>query len=259
MNNPVSLEIKDMLLSIDEVINGQLAKVKTKETIEKSISQYEKNIQYDREQLDLVVNALNLLQNVSNESIEGSYKYIETNINQVLARIFPNKKREIKFVESKRGNYPQLELQLNVDDGYTRSLSTGTGHGVTQIISLLSNLCLIVINGGRRFVVLDEVLNGCSGNTLRIVDDVLEAFSSIGFQFIVVAHGYIPRNSKVIVFEDRNAVGRIVNEYMNKDGVYLDGIRMGSKYTRVNNEYSNNDDESDADNMMDDNQLIGVM
>lgn len=226
----VADSIKDTLDSIDKLILDQQAKIKTKQILEDSITRYKESIMTNSKSLDVVVNALELLREISDDSVSNSYKYIEKNINDALKRIFPDRVRHITLDESRRGNYPQLEIQLTVEDGISRSLQSCTGHGVTQVISLLSNMCLIVINGGRRFLVIDEVMSGMSGNTLAVMTDVLKAFAEIGFQYIIVEHGYIPVGSKVIVIESVNGVGGIANEYTEEKGVYMEGVRNKKGY-----------------------------
>lgn len=226
----ISEEVKLTLKEIDNLVLNQNAKVQTKQILENSIREYKELILKTSKNLDIVVNALEILRQISDESVINSYRYIEKNINDALSRIFPEKTRQIKLVEGRRGNYPQLEIQLIVENGKTRSLTSCTGHGVTQVISLLSNMCLIVINGGRRFLVLDEVMSGMSGNTLSVISDVLKAFAEIGFQYIIVEHGFIPEGSKVVVLESINDIGRIVDTYTEQHGVYMEGIRQKKGY-----------------------------
>lgn len=226
----VANDVKVTLSEIDKLIVSQQAKLRTKQMLETSIEEYKKIINNNSEKLDTVVNALEILRAISDESVKNSYEYIEKNINDALSRIFPEKIRKIRLVEGRRGNYPQLELQLIVEAGLTRSLKSCTGHGVTQVISLLSNMCLIVINGGRRFLVLDEVMSGMSGNTLAVISDVLKAFAEIGFQYVIVEHGFIPQGSKVVILESINGIGRVVDEYTEEKGVYMEGLRTRKGY-----------------------------
>lgn len=229
----ISDKVKSTLAEIDDLVMSQNAKVQTRQILENSISEYQSIISDNNEKLDIVVNALEILRNISDESVINSYRYIEKNINDALSRIFPDKIRQIKLVEGRRGNYPQLEMQLLVENGITRSLKSCTGHGVTQVISLLSIMCLIVINGGRRFLVLDEVMSGMSGNTLSVIADVLKAFTEIGFQYVIVEHGFIPQGSKVVVLESINEIGKIVDEYTEKTGVYMEGLRRKKGYKKI--------------------------
>ena len=138
--------------------------------------------------------------------------------------MFENTTRKIQIKESIRNNqYPQLELILHVGNGKTRSLKNDSGHGLAQIVSLLSILSLIVITGSRRILVMDEVISGLSVHNRQIVTDILWSFTEIGFQFIVNDHGYIPERSHVYHLEMNGDVSGVKQHYIAKTGVYLQG------------------------------------
>ena len=114
---------------------------------------------------------------------------------------------------TRAGQYPQLELELIVENGKVRSLKNDSGHGLMQIISLLCVLSVIVLTGSRRVFVIDEVLSGLSENSRKIVAEILWTFTEIGFQFIVSEHGFIPKGSKVYHL-------KMTGEYPSRQGVY---------------------------------------
>ena len=87
--------------------------------------------------------------------------------------------------------YPQLNFVLQNPDGMKRNLKTQEGDGLGQIISLLATMCLLYISGGRRFMLLDEVLNGLHPDALELIDEILTVFEDrLGFQFLMINHGY---------------------------------------------------------------------
>ena len=96
-----------------------------------------------------------------------------------------------------------------------------SGHGLTQVISLLCILTIIVITKSRRLLVLDEVLSGLSDSAREIIADILWTFTDIGFQFIICEHGFIPKGAKVYEMKNVNDLGSVANTYIEEQGVYL--------------------------------------
>ena len=188
------------------------------------IAQLLKNKNIASENLDIAANAVAVLRLVSDDAVQQSYKFIQDSVNGTLERIFSKSTRKIQLKEGTfRNQYPQLEIELYVEGGKTRSLKSDSGHGLMQIISLLCVLILIVITGSRRLLVLDEVLSGLSAKSRMIVCEVLWAFTSIGFQFVLNEHGLIPENSYVIHLETENAISSVKEAYIAETGTYLDG------------------------------------
>ena len=138
--------------------------------------------------------------------------------------MFENTTRKIALKEYTRNNqYPQLEIELTVANGKVRSLKADSGHGLAQIVSLLSILSLIVITNSRRLLVMDEVISGLSIHNREIITDILWTFTEIGFQFVVNEHGYVPRGAKVFHLEMVGDVSHIKESYIENRGVYLQG------------------------------------
>lgn len=217
--------INNLIDSIDNVELEQKANIINRQKIEDELKLKEDEFNRDKENLELVMKALSLLRQVSDEAVQNSYTFITSNINQALERIFSQSKRKIRLKESTRGGmYPQLEIELIVENGKVRSLKEDSGHGIMQIVSLLCILSLIAITGNRRILVLDETLSGLSSKSRQVLDDVLWAFTDIGFQFIISEHGYIPKGSQVYKLETINGTSRVVKEYIQENGVYLDTL-----------------------------------
>ena len=199
----------------------------------------------NKEALDIATHAIEILRQVSDEAVSQAYGFLEQSLNASLKRMFENTTRKIEIKESIRNNqYPQLELILHVGNGKTRSLKTDSGHGLAQIVSLLSILSLIVITGSRRILVMDEVISGLSVHNRKIVTDILWSFTEIGFQFIINDHGYIPEGSHVYHLEMNGDVSGVKQHYIASTGVYLQGD--GTKeydYSEKNSAYSEEDNE----------------
>ena len=209
---------------VDSLEIAQLAEIKTKERLEKEIENLIAVSNSNKEALDIATHAIEILRQVSDEAVVKAYRFLESSLNAALARMFMNTTRKIHLHEYTRDNqYPQLEIELEVTGGKKRSLKADSGHGLAQIVSLLSILSLIVITGSRRILVMDEVISGLSVYNREIVSDILWTFTEIGFQFIINDHGFIPKGSKVFHLEMVGDVSHVKESYVEQDGVYLNG------------------------------------
>lgn len=237
-------QANEMIMVIGQIELENAAAIRSKESLEKTIQQIVENNNLSKEELDVATHAIELLREVSDETVSKAYGFLEQNLNETLARMFENTTRKIEIKESTRANqYPQLELILHVGNGKTRSLKTDSGHGLAQIVSLLSILSLIVITGSRRILVMDEVISGLSVHNRKIVSDILWSFTEIGFQFIVNDHGFIPEGSAVYHLEMVGDVSGIKQTYIAKQGVYLQGDG-DKKYDYSEKKTSETDDDN---------------
>ena len=229
---------------VNQIELENAAALKSKEVLEKSIKEIMEQNQNNKEALDIATHAIEILRQVSDEAVSRAYGFLEQSLNNALKRMFVNTTRSIKIKESIRGGqYPQLELELNVGNGITRSLKTDSGHGLAQIVSLLSILSLIVITESRRILVMDEVISGLSVHNRKIVTDILWSFTTIGFQFLVNDHGYIPEGSMVYHLEMNGDVSGVKQSYLATQGVYLQG---NGKKDYDYKEVIQNDNEDDT-------------
>lgn len=211
-----------MLSNIEDIENNQQINLKSREQLKLNIEKLEKENSALGEELDLLKNALELIRTISDETVQKSYKFIEDNINIALSKIFNKNIRQIKLRESTRGGqYPQLDLDLIVEGGVVRSLKNDSGHGIAQIVSLLSILCIICITGSRKLLILDETISGLSEKSRKMVNDILWSFTEIGFQFIISEHGFIPAGAKVYELESSGNKSSVIKERIEKNGLYL--------------------------------------
>ena len=228
MNLVLEQKIDAFLNSVNQLEIEQAATIKSKEYLEKSIEELKLKIKDDKEALDIATNAIEILRRVSDEAVRQAYKFLETSLNASLERMFENTTRKIALKEYTRNNqYPQLEIELTVANGKVRSLKADSGHGLAQIVSLLSILSLIVITNSRRILVMDEVISGLSIHNREIITDILWTFTEIGFQFVVNEHGYVPRGAKVFHLEMVGDVSHVKESYIENKGVYLQGEYSG--------------------------------
>jgi predicted ATPase len=208
----------------NEIEVENTAAIRSKEQMEATINRIMEANKSNKEALDIASHAIEILREVSDEAVSQAYSFLESSLNAALERMFANTTRKIEIKEYIRNNqYPQLELVLHVGNGKTRSLKSDSGHGLAQIVSLLSILSLIVITGSRRILVMDEIISGLSVHNREVVADILWSFTEIGFQFIVNDHGFIIPNSHVYHLEMNGDVSTVKKHYIATKGVYLQG------------------------------------
>lgn len=217
-------QVNQFFKDVQQLELDQAAVIKSKQYLEKSILDLRMKIKDDKEALDIATNAIEILRKVSDEAVRQAYKFLEASLNASLERMFENTTRRISLKEYTRNNqYPQLEIELTVANGKVRSLKADSGHGLAQIVSLLSILSLIVITNSRRLLVMDEIISGLSIHNREIITDILWTFTEIGFQFVVNEHGYVPRGAKVYHLEMVGDVSHVKETYIENNGVYLQG------------------------------------
>lgn len=223
----VSERAKAMINEINELEINQATLKRTRDRLMQDVDNLIKQNKLNSEELDIAINAITILNDVSDEAVKQSYEFIQDSLNAALSKIFSRSVRKIRLVETiLRGQYPQLDIELTVEGGRVRSLKTGSGHGLMQIVSLLCVLCLIVITNSRRLLVIDEVLSGLSATARKTISDILWTFTTIGFQFVVNEHGFVPEGANVYALQVDNGVSQVVSNYIEQRGVYLDGNLM---------------------------------
>lgn len=223
-------EVNSFIERVDYIENFRKAQKMSKEKFEKQLDRLQEENNRYAEELDICMNAISILTTLSDGTVRKNCDFITDSINSALEKIFVNSRKRIRITEGIRGSTPQLEMELyENDDSEPLSLKDDSGHGVSQIISLLCTLCLIAITGKRRLFIMDEITSGLSGRAREIVSEVMNEFTTIGFQFIVSEHGFIPKGSQVYVLESNGNTSKIVEEYIEENGVFLnDGLKTNS-------------------------------
>ena len=217
----LSDRLDNYVKEVEELEEQQKINFKARQNLVKSLENIVDQSKLCQDELDLCSESIEILRMVSDTSVSESYEFITKAVNSALARCFKNVRQIYLKEYTKGGQYPQLELVLKVQGGKERSLKLNSGHGLTQVISILCVLSLIVITKSRRLLVLDEALSGLSGRTRKLIGDILWNFTQIGFQFIINEHGLAFKGSHVIHMVNENDVGRIENEYIETKGQYL--------------------------------------
>lgn len=137
---------------------------------------------------DAMLRAQAILGTVSDETTSGFLMRITDVINRALEQLFPMDPRRVSISQALyRNRYPHFVLELTTSDGMTRTFKQ-SGTGLGQVVSFLFTVCLIDARGGRRLMVMDELLNGLHPTAKGIVRSLMEALSG-RFQFVVVEYG----------------------------------------------------------------------
>lgn len=137
-----------------------------------------------------LVDAQKLLNAISEENTVRTLEHITGVINNALAQIFHGKGRQVSLEKSLwKGRYAHLEVVLSTPSGATRSLDLQTGSGVNEVISFLFTVCLIAVRGGRRLLIMDELLSGVHPDAKQVIAQLMGVFADEGFQFLMVEYG----------------------------------------------------------------------
>lgn len=217
-------QARQFISVVEQIESQNMASEMAREQLIATINTLIESNKNNKEALDIATHAIELLTKVSDEAVGEAYGFLTESLNTALSRMFKNTTRRIELKERMRNNqYPQLDVILHVGNGKTRSLKGNSGHGLAEIVSLLSILSLIVITGSRRILVMDEIISGVDIENRQIIDDILWTFVQIGFQFIINDHGFVPKGSHVYYLEMVGDVSGVKQDYIATNGVYLQG------------------------------------
>lgn len=137
-----------------------------------------------------LIEAQRLLSTISEENTVRTLDYITGVINNALAEIFQGEGRQVSLdKELYRGRYAHIKVHLTTSTGAQRNLDLQTGSGVKEVISFLFTVCLIAVRGGRRFLIMDELLSGLHSDAKEVIAELMGVFTEEGFQFLMVEYG----------------------------------------------------------------------
>lgn len=137
-----------------------------------------------------LIEAQRLLSTISEENTVRTLDYITGVINNALAEIFQGEGRQVSLdKELYRGRYANIKVHLTTSTGAQRNLDLQTGSGVKEVISFLFTVCLIAVRGGRRFLIMDELLSGLHADAKAVIAELMGVFTEEGFQFLMVEYG----------------------------------------------------------------------
>lgn len=138
--------------------------------------------------LDDYMCACNLVGNVSDAITQETLDKITGVINKALGILFPADARRIRIVKQFHNDvYPHFLVELQTGNGTVRSFKQ-SGSGLAQTISNLFNLCLIDARGGRKLVIMDELMGNLHPDAKGVLAELMLALTD-RFQFIFVEYG----------------------------------------------------------------------
>lgn len=138
---------------------------------------------------DTLMRASCLLGLVSDEMTQTALNDVTAIVNKALLVLYPEGNRQIKITKSVyRKKYQHYNVDLIVDGGKIRSFKQ-SGSGLKQVISFLLLLSFVDARGGRKLIVMDEILPGLHSSGKAIVKALMQAVSD-RFQFVVIAYDF---------------------------------------------------------------------
>ena len=207
-------------MNVNELVRESRLLVNTERTKRKMVDDLCKRImtmEAQCKELDTKFNvycrASSILGSVADKNTETKIGAITGVINKALAILFPDGSRSIELTQKMHNNaYPHFLVTLKVEDGQTRSFKQ-SGTGLAQVISFLFTACLIDARGGRKIMVMDELLNGLHPDAKGIVKDLMLALCD-KFQFVVVEYGMnIGKQYEVVKTGGVSTITAIDREY----------------------------------------------
>lgn len=138
---------------------------------------------------DAFVRASGLLGLVSDEMTQKALNDVTAIVNKALLVLYPEGNRQIKITKTVyRKKYQHYNVDLIVDGGKVRSFKQ-SGSGLKQVIAFLLLLSFVDARGGRKLIVMDEILPGLHSSGKAIIKALMQAVSD-RFQFVVIAYDF---------------------------------------------------------------------
>lgn len=203
--------IKQMLTQANTLVMREMSVINERNALETQVKACEQELIALQEEQDLFLRSSNLIGLVSDEITQTALNNIVTVVNQALQVLFPEGNRQIMITKSMyRKKYPHFNVDLIVDGGKKRSFKQ-SGSGLKQIISFLFVLSFIDARGGRKILVMDEILPGVHSAGKRIIRDLMQAVSD-RFQFVMIAYDFDIGNEFEVIRTGDTAIVRPYTE-----------------------------------------------
>lgn len=182
-------EVKNSLVQANTLcMQYKEIQASVKELREKIVNVDAELKQLQKEQ-DLYIRSSNLLGLVSDEMTQTALANVTAVVNKALLVLYPEGNRQIKITKKMyRRKYQHFTVDLIVDNGKVRSFNQ-SGSGLKQVISFLLLLSFIDARGGRKILVMDEILPGLHSQGKAIIKALMQAVSD-RFQFVVIAYDF---------------------------------------------------------------------
>lgn len=185
---------------LSSVVQALRSDVQKKRQLEERINRSKEGVEDNlRREADLR-SAYDLLGTVQEEAVSKGIQHVMNGVNTVLARIFPNDEYRVSLEhELYRDKHHHVNLYLSENGSPALDLVHSTGNGIRNIIAFLMRLLLVEISGGRKLLVMDELLQGISEHNKRIMYDIMKLSVANGWQFLVIEHQFPDVPNTVLV------------------------------------------------------------
>lgn len=224
----MTAEVQNLLKQGNNILIEQRGLRKHRDEMIKRHTDLSHELEQDYANLDTYMRACILVANTADENTKVTLDRITGVINRTLALLFTEEKRTVTIKPTTyRNSYPHYNVVLTTESGVVRTFKQ-SGTGLGQVISFLFTLCLIDARGGRKVLVMDELLNGLHPDAKVIVKDLMLSLNK-RFQFVCVEYGLDV--GKEYEVKKTGAVSS-VSEY--KGNYYKDtNMRIGSTGTEI--------------------------
>lgn len=164
-----------------------------------------------------MLDAQKLLSVISDDNTTRTLDFITGMVNKVLSEMFPVDTPRINLIKKLYDFRPHIVVELIDGSGNSLDMALQSGTGISQVVSFMYAICLIEIRKGRRFLIMDERLNGLHAEAKRVISEVIKIFAKGGFQFIFVEYGL-------------NNIGKIYNVEKLGDESRVVSLENGQEY-----------------------------
>lgn len=180
-------EMENILFNAQQVSAMENTKLSMRSDLEKRIADLDEICRQKDHKYGAYCRAASIIGRVSDENTETKLSAIMGVINRALALLFTDTPRTISITQTLyRNAYPHFNVTLTVEGGKQRTFKQ-SGTGLAQVVSFLCTACLIDARGGRKIMVMDELLNGLHPDAKGVIKDLILALSN-RFQFVVVEY-----------------------------------------------------------------------
>ena len=208
-----------------EIASSIKQTLKDKANAEKKIKELINYNIESKKEVDILTDVQRVFSTISDDNLSKTLDYVTDIINKALGEIFKGDTRKVTLnKELYAGKHSHINLELVTGDGYKRDISLQAGTGLRQTVSFLYTLAMIEIQGGRKLLVMDELLSGVHPKAKEVLLDLMKIFSEEGFQFIMVEYGVNDFGKMYLV--EHTPQESIVSE-LNKpynDEIYLEEV-----------------------------------